>query len=216
MLWVQIFALASRKLTKVRNCQFVFDGWGSHSSLYSGSFNKVFTLRFDNQSEVIAKIPTKLVPPFYSTASEVATMDFVRNELEVPAPTVLAWNGRADPNVNPVGSEYIIMEKVKGVPLHTRWESLPTEDIENIIRETVDIQRRFTACRFTRFGSLYFADDVEPSLRRSSPFENPTADGLTNGRYRIGPLVDWTVWRGSRKELTADRGPCRYLLVSLV
>lgn len=43
-----------------------------------GNFNKVFKLTMDNQSVVIARIPhPNAGPPTVTTASEVATMDFV-------------------------------------------------------------------------------------------------------------------------------------------
>jgi hypothetical protein len=44
-----------------------------------GSFNRIFTLKFDNGSELIAKIPFPLLTPRHlCTASEVATMDYAR------------------------------------------------------------------------------------------------------------------------------------------
>lgn len=46
--------------------------------LPEGNFNKTFLLTFDNGSEVIARIPNPNAGrPHFSTASEVATMDFV-------------------------------------------------------------------------------------------------------------------------------------------
>ena len=50
----------------------------SMAKLAEGGFNKVFRLVMDNGSVVIARIPNPNAgPPFKSTASEVATMDFV-------------------------------------------------------------------------------------------------------------------------------------------
>ncbi|KAF1840343.1 uncharacterized protein K460DRAFT_348685 [Cucurbitaria berberidis CBS 394.84] len=45
-----------------------------------GQQNKVFIITMDNGSEVLAKIPHSNVgPAFYTTASEVATRQFVRH-----------------------------------------------------------------------------------------------------------------------------------------
>ena len=53
------------------------------------SYNKVFALDFDNGVEAIACLPTALAgAPFLTTASEVATMEFVREVLDIPAPRV--------------------------------------------------------------------------------------------------------------------------------
>lgn len=50
----------------------------SISKLAEGGFNKVFRLVMDDGTIVIARIPNPNAgPPFKTTASEVATMDFV-------------------------------------------------------------------------------------------------------------------------------------------
>lgn len=46
--------------------------------LAEGSFNKIFKLSMDNGLNVIARIPHPIAgPKYYTTASEVATMEFV-------------------------------------------------------------------------------------------------------------------------------------------
>lgn len=48
------------------------------AKLAEGSFNKTFKLEMDNGSVVIARIPHPIAGPrYYTTASEVATMEFV-------------------------------------------------------------------------------------------------------------------------------------------
>ncbi|KAI1960268.1 Phosphotransferase enzyme [Ophidiomyces ophidiicola] len=64
-------------------------------------------------SQLVARVPNPNSGlPHYTTASEVATMDFTRSELDIPVPKVLAWHSRAAENQ--VGAEYIIMEKAAG------------------------------------------------------------------------------------------------------
>jgi aminoglycoside phosphotransferase (APT) family kinase protein len=92
----------------------------SHPTCYVGSYNKVVA---HNRVEAIARLPTALAGvPFFTTASEVATLKSVREVLGVPAPRVFAWS--ADAATNPVGSEYIIMEKMSGVESHHRGRIL--------------------------------------------------------------------------------------------
>lgn len=64
------------------------------SKIGEGNFNKVFMLTMDNRSVVIARIPhPNAGPPIITTASEVATMDFVRqSRLEAPKPLELSYN----------------------------------------------------------------------------------------------------------------------------
>ena len=55
--------------------------------LGEGSYNKIFALNFDNEVEAIAHLPTALAGVlFFTTASEVATMEFMREVLGVRAP----------------------------------------------------------------------------------------------------------------------------------
>ena len=61
------------------------DAVGAHccvevKKLPEGNFNKVFLLTMDDDRKLIAKIPNPNAGrPHYTTASEVATMDYVRS-----------------------------------------------------------------------------------------------------------------------------------------
>lgn len=60
--------------------------------------------------QAIAKIPYfTAVPEHYATASEVATLGFLRLE-GIPVPKVLGWSSKI--SGNPVGAENIIMERL--------------------------------------------------------------------------------------------------------
>ncbi|KAI0340144.1 hypothetical protein BDW22DRAFT_1360672 [Trametopsis cervina] len=175
---------------------------------HEGSFSKVFLLEFDNRKDLIAKVPTSLIPPFYTTASEVATMDYAHNVLGIPMPRVLGWNARTDPAVNPVGAEYILMEKAQGDILHSRWDDLQGKMSTDLIHQMIGLEQRFAWYKFSQIGSLYYREDVESHLQ-DRPLYAPGTD-TTYGqpeRFRIGPLVDWDIWRGSRAALSVDRGP---------
>ncbi|KAK4169823.1 hypothetical protein QBC43DRAFT_295554 [Cladorrhinum sp. PSN259] len=75
-----------------------------------GIYIKAYILRMNDGRELIAKVPNlNAGVPYYTTASEVATIEFIREVLETPAPKVHAWSSRA--NDNGVGAEYIIIKK---------------------------------------------------------------------------------------------------------
>ncbi|GFF69721.1 hypothetical protein IFM47457_02457 [Aspergillus lentulus] len=75
-------------------------------------FNKALLMTAENGREVIAKIPCpSVVPVRYSTASEVATLGYVKSHTSIPVCKVLAWSCDV---LNPVGNEYIVTEKAKG------------------------------------------------------------------------------------------------------
>ncbi|KAI9680618.1 MAG: hypothetical protein M1817_004058 [Caeruleum heppii] len=160
----------------------------------------------DDGYEVIARIPTPIAgPPHYMTASEVATMDFVRTQLDIPAPKVLEWASRVDEE-NPVGAEYIIMEKAQGESLASRWLSLSTGELAAVIRQVVDIEARlFSAC-FPKHGSLYYKKDLEEKFRENTPNVTNNGNPLAD-RFCVGPLATRPFWKEERGQMSLDRGP---------
>ena len=119
-----------------------------------GGFNKIFLLNgAGNGREVIARIPTPIAgPPHYTTASEVATMNFLRTVLSLPVPKVLAYAASSD---NPVGAEYIIMEKVEGESLASRWLSLTTKEVVGLMTQMAEMEQKVFSFQFPGYGSIY-------------------------------------------------------------
>ncbi|KAH7334286.1 hypothetical protein B0J17DRAFT_102003 [Rhizoctonia solani] len=133
---------------------------------HEGSYNKIFRLTFDNKQELIAKIPTKLIPPFYTTASEVATMDYARNVLKIPVPEVLAYSSHA--HSTPVSTEFILMRPSPGTELRKRWDLMKEADAERVIDQVLHAESQFAKHHFSQIGSIYYLEDVEPALRFES------------------------------------------------
>ncbi|KAI9567965.1 kinase-like domain-containing protein [Boletus coccyginus] len=160
-----------------------------------GSFNKLFLLTFDNDVKLIANIPCPVVVPRrLCTASEVATMDYARNVLGLAVPRVLNWS--ADADASEVGTEYILMEHVQGVELYKRMDKFKRE-ATHFVDQLIDVECKFARYRFSQIGSLYYKEDVPPELQQR-PLYAEGVEGGGSDRFRIGPLVDWDIWRGER------------------
>lgn len=145
--------------------------------------------------EVIARIPTPIAgPSHYTTASEVATLDFLRHILEVPVPKVFAFSSTVD---NYVGSEYIIMERIKGESLASRWLSLSTPELKDVLTQLVKLEQKIFAFKFPAHGSLYYKDDI-----------SETSVNLPIDRFCVGPIAKRQFWFDERKKMQLDRGPC--------
>ncbi|KMU87576.1 hypothetical protein CIHG_05969 [Coccidioides immitis H538.4] len=122
-LWNERQQLAARyvkfnitKLLKLAAASIGSESCAEVVKLSEGQYNKVFQLTMHDGREVIAKLPNPNAGRLhFTTASEVATMDFLRNTLHLPVPKVHAWSSRASDNA--VGAEYIIMEKQAGTML---------------------------------------------------------------------------------------------------
>ncbi|KAE8130873.1 kinase-like domain-containing protein [Aspergillus pseudotamarii] len=164
------------------------------AKLAEGGFNKVFTLRATNGREVIARIPTPIAGPArYTTASEVATMDFLRTVLKLPVPEVFTYSITSD---NPVGAEYILMERVEGESLSSRWLSLTTDEMKDIMTQIADIERKIFDFSFPAYGSLYYKKDLDGET------QIPIMDDFV-----VGPVSTRQFWHGERSKTEIDRGP---------
>ena len=159
-------------------------------------------------------MPSPLAGPSYLvTASEVATLQFAREVLDIPVPRVLTWSGAKRNSVNRVGADYIIMEEVPGVCLGLRWKNfLQSSDVAPVLRSVLGVEAKFQTLRFSHIGSLYFKEDVSEELQ-SLPLFSENKDphiAQFSERYRIGPIIDRQWWRGERACMEdLDRGPCK-------
>jgi hypothetical protein len=136
-------------------------------------------------------------------------MDYARTVLRLPVPKVLSWSARAEGT--DVGAEYILMEKVEGVELHQRYKNLRSEGFE-LMSQVGAMEQGFVSRRFSHIGSLYYKEDVEPALQERPLYADGQEDDIGAARFRIGPYVDWDIWRGTRADVQADRGPCKIIL----
>ncbi|PGH03426.1 hypothetical protein AJ80_08674 [Polytolypa hystricis UAMH7299] len=179
----------------------------SMTKLAEGSFNKTFRLMMDNGSAAIARLPHPIAgPKYYTTASEVATMDFARTVLQIPVPQVHSWNAHVD---NPVGAEYIIMEEAAGTKLGDVWDKLPLEDRITIMKDLVLIEKKLLSVSFSSYGNLYYSSEPIPGSA-SAEITNDTSLEVKSDvkkRFSIGPVVDRNFWSKERSVMNIDRGP---------
>lgn len=171
-----------------------------------GMHSKAFLLRMDDGREVVAKIPhPNAGPPRLTTASEVATMDLMRNHLRTPAPEVYAWCSRAEESA--VGAEYIVMEKAAGVPLASVWEELELEDAWRIVEQVIRLQKRWSSATFEGCGSVYYRSDLTD--HHHLPLPRYGQGSAVHGQFALGPTTGRTWNDNGRRHVTFDRGPCK-------
>ncbi|KJX97384.1 phosphotransferase enzyme family protein [Zymoseptoria brevis] len=174
------------------------------AKLSEGSFNKAFVLTMDDGKEIIAKIPNPNAGyEHFTTASEVATMDYARNILGVPVPQVYAWNSSAD---NPVGAEYILMEKCPGIELHKVWDTITDRQKAAIIHRLVSFEAAFASLELPMYGSLYYAKDLD-STKSDHCILPPSGKDTRLSAFAIGPTTDRNFFDHGRAGATANQGP---------
>jgi hypothetical protein len=138
------------------------------SKLPEGGYNKLFRLVMDDDKVVIARILNPNAgPAFKTTASEVATMNFVSWDVRrwgvAEADKIivlgshytgnsrskgLSWSGKT---ANPVESEYILMEEAAGTQLSKIWHEMELRDKFKVVDDIVAIEKRLLSTSFTRF-----------------------------------------------------------------
>ena len=169
-----------------------------------GAFNKLYTINVaagnvPGPRQYIFRV-TSPVEPFYKTASEVATLSYIREYTSIPVPRVIAHCSTTD---NELGCEWILMEKVPGVTLDSIWSGLDME-MKNRVTKLVAsfvVQLRGRR-RFKSIGNLYFSKD----LGRVGVVAHvvPTEDE----KYVLGPIVIPYMFAGGRKlRVSRNLGP---------
>lgn len=168
--------------------------------LAEGGFNRLFLLVLQDGFELIAKIPYHIAQPaYFATASEAATLTFLRLK-DIPVPEVYSYSTSVD---NPVGTEYILMEKASGVSLASKWGSLQDPEMRRLAHSFVELEKRLFEIPFSATGSLYFKKDIPSRLQVPLYLGHATeAD-----QFCIGPIADYVFWYGRRAKLNLNRGP---------
>ncbi|KAI1942866.1 hypothetical protein LOZ12_006174 [Ophidiomyces ophidiicola] len=160
-----------------------------------GGFNRIFEISMHDGLQVLARLPYPFtLPKKYATASEVATMDFVRQH-NVPAPKVFAYSAT---DKNDVGVEYIIMEKMQGLQAGDVWYTMTDDQRIKLIRELVTLEARLFSIPLPASGSLFYAKDLDPRMKRTE-----IGDG-----FCVGPDVQDRAWLDERSGLQINRGSC--------
>jgi aminoglycoside phosphotransferase (APT) family kinase protein len=141
-----------------------------------GGFNRIFEIGMRDGTSILARLPyPSTLPRRLAVASEVATVDLVRAH-GIPAPKILGY----DIDKNPVGSEYILMEKLSGRPIGDAWFNLSEQQRLQILHDLVKLESKLFDIEIPASGSIYYNHDLEPNAPKVS------MPGLEN-RFCMGP-----------------------------
>lgn len=164
--------------------------------LAEGGFNRIFEISMQDGMSVLARLPyPSTFPRHLAVASEVATMDFVRAH-GISTPRVLGYAIEE----NPVGSDYILMEKLPGRPIGDAWFDMSEQQRLQFLYEIVKLESALFDIQLPASGSIYYCHDLDSTI--------PTVliPG-TDGQFCVGPYTGSRWWAGERANLELDRGP---------
>ncbi|KAG6835620.1 hypothetical protein H0H93_016444 [Arthromyces matolae] len=204
--------------------------------LSSGTFHKAYLVTMVDHTELVASVARRYMPRL-KTESEVATMHYLRENTNIPVPTVYHYDSNP---YNRLGGEYILMSKAPGVQLGTVFPSLSYNDLAKLLQNLASMLLPAFAHRFSDIGSLYLGPNPFALLSSSAPTpkavqlpysafpfsptlstSNLVASKLNNvkaklaqptGReFHVGPIISWPFFGTNRGELThpteLNRGP---------
>ena len=181
-------------------------------SFSAGAFNKLFSLHPpDDDSSTLESFIMRVslpVDPYFKTASEVATLQFVRKNTSIPVPRVIAFDSSAD---NELGFEWILMTKLPGVALKSLWESpeLVWESRVRLTRSLAGYAKQLTSYKFPLMGNLYPSN--RPEFERIAWLKHHSAETRfiplpDDPEFAIGPVTTIPFFYGDRLGLHNSRG----------
>ncbi|KAF1912816.1 kinase-like domain-containing protein [Ampelomyces quisqualis] len=165
------------------------------TKLPEGNFNKTFLVKMHDGRQLIARLPNPNAGrSHYTTASEVATMDYARDRLHIPIPKIFTYNTNA--KSSDVGAEYIVMEECPGIELSRLWDDLAAKQKIDIVRQLATFSTRLSKARFAYYGSLYYAKDI-PEITGTE----------VDSTFSVGPTTSRTWFDDGRGDVDVFRGP---------
>ncbi|CAE7207584.1 hypothetical protein P3342_011188 [Pyrenophora teres f. teres] len=177
-----------------------------------GNFSKVFLLTMDDGRGLIAKLPNPNAGrPYFTTASEMATMDYVRNVLGIPAPEVYGYSTSTD---NPVKAEYILMERSKGIELGKLWDGMRGQEKHEILKALVDYEVTLSSADWPMYGSLYYTEDLSSTIPNQILGCISSADNTKS--FAVGPTTGRAFFDDGKDSIETSQGPCMLTRVTVL
>jgi len=204
----------------------------SISFLAQGAFNKLYTVTLNSAAN---ELPASAiasaqgartrsfvlrislpVDPIYKTLSEVATTRYIREQTNIPAPEIYAYEwstslglesrpsdyGTRSRSYNEIGFEWILMECMPGRQLRHVWEDLGWQWKEKLVDDLAGWCCDMFKLRAGKIGNLYRREDFD-ELGRGQAVE-----ALGEGEYVVDRMVSMGLFWDKRLQLEGlSRGP---------
>jgi len=100
------------------------------------------------------------------------------------------------------------MEKVEGVLLEGLWPSVDVRVKWPIVQALIKFQATWSSISFKKYGSLYYAEDLDNSQPMEPLYTDANGLEVTNPRFSVGPSTGRDWMDNGRSTINVDRGPC--------
>ena len=119
--------------------------------LAEGAFNQVYDVQYGSNKHYIMRVAAP-VQPQLKTSSEVATIEYVGQNTDIPVPSILKFNPS---HTNELGFEWMLMGYVPGSKLDEQWRSMTWSKKKLLVRKVVALLVQLFQQRFPTMGNLY-------------------------------------------------------------
>ncbi|KAI4945917.1 hypothetical protein J4E91_007358 [Alternaria rosae] len=176
--------------------------------LAQNKFNKAYSVTRGNSQEYVLRL-TIPVDPRSKTMSEVATIEYIRHQTEIPVPQVFCHQAST---ANEVGLEWILMARMPGRRLRDEWKDMDYLKKEQLVRKLVSVHAQLFQQRFNRLGNLYPANEL--SQLSTSDMDNITFLGpdasIRSTQLALGKIVSAPFFWGKHIDHNVPRGPYKH------
>lgn len=100
------------------------------------------------------------------------------------------------------------MEKQPGVTLSDVWDSINGSQKAKILKQIVELEKTLASTKFTKFGSLYYKQDVPQSCHATPLYIDGNGNAVHSVEFEIGPTNHRHFFDFGKGALDIDRGPC--------
>ncbi|KAL7629798.1 hypothetical protein AAE478_001321 [Parahypoxylon ruwenzoriense] len=156
---------------------------------WDGVYNKIYTVSYD-QKRFIMRVSLPVCPKI-KTESEVATLQWIYGNTNLPVPKVKCYDSSRD---NPLGFEWILMDRMYGVPLSQCWNSVTQGAKERIVKQIAAYAAVAFERQFRGIGSIYPSELLTRNPRGSLPPVGEMGERASIHRYSIHfrTALKWT------------------------
>ncbi|KAK7428873.1 hypothetical protein QQZ08_004643 [Neonectria magnoliae] len=160
-------------------------GWKFEPSLDAVKTVRLYVVEDNLKQKFIMRVSLP-VDPHNKTASEVATLRWLRNHSDIPVPRVMAFD---DSNNNEMGFEWILMQLMPGTSAYYQWRKLPMETKKALVENVAEYHAQlFSTSTFRTIGTL--KDDGLTADPHCIPSR------MVSQMFFWGPHFDYDIPRG--------------------
>ena len=164
--------------------------------LNQGAFNKLYTITCSRGIYVMRV--TLPVDPVFKTASEVATLEMVSSSTRIPVPAVLGFDTS---RANPIGFEWMLLDRVPGLTLEKAWPQLSWSAKTLLVKSMADVVSQMFQMGSNKIGNVYHGPNS------GLPGKSHSQDFNCAPTFVLGRVVSMAFFWEQHIEHDISRGP---------